>query len=263
MTPSMKTTIGSAVLSAGFMLTASTAVAQDMYISGNLGLNFQDDSFNEGLFLSDFTTGEVTGVSPPLTIAIPAAVNWNTDYDDDIFYRLALGWDIDIIRMELEYSRSEPDVDSHTGVIAGDIDLSAIDAGVLISGNSGDLGVSVADLVANGQGSMKTSAVMMNFMYDFDLDLPFTPYAGVGLGMARTNIDFQPSGVSIISDKDTSFVYQFILGASYAINEQFEVEANYRYRDASEPDFISSLLDARFNIENKSSTLDVGLRVRF
>ena len=47
------------------------------------------------------------------------------------------------------------DVNRHFGVNAAGIDLSNIDAGVLIAGNVGDLGVSTEGLVANGAGAIE------------------------------------------------------------------------------------------------------------
>src|SRR5690606_33876272 len=121
-----------------------------------LGINFQDDTSNRGDLVGSFTTGQVTGVTPPLTLPVGAPVSWSTQYDDGMFYSLAAGRNFQSFRFELEYSWTEADIDSHRGVNAGGIDLSAIDAGVLISGNVGDLGTSTAALVADGRGDIDT-----------------------------------------------------------------------------------------------------------
>ena len=202
--------------------------------------------------------------NPPLSIPAGESIGWRTSFDNGDYYNLALGWDIDIVRMELEYTRSAADVDTHRGVSAAGLDLSGIDAGVLITGNQGDLGVSVADLVADGRGEIDTKSVMINMLYDFDLDLPITPYAGIGVGLRDTSVTYRPSDVDILSDNDVGFGYQLILGATYNINETFDVFANYRYRDGREVSLDSTeLFMARFKLDNQAHIFDVGLRVKF
>ena len=245
------------------LLLASSASAQDYYVSGGLGLNFQDDLSNRGSFVSGFTTGQVTGVTPPLTLPAGAPVSWSTDFDDGMFYSLAVGRKFEAFRFEAEYSWSEADIDSHQGVNAGGIDLSAIDAGVLISGNVGNLGVSTAALVADGRGDIDTDTWMLNGYYDFDLGNGFTPYVGVGLGLSESELVFQPSGVAVLSDEDRVFAWQLMGGVSYAFSDTLSVYGNYRYRTADDMEFSASLLPARFNIDVEAQTVDIGIRYGF
>jgi len=247
----------------GLMLLASSASAQDFYVSGSLGINFQDDTSNRGDLVSGFTTGQVTGVTPPLRLPVGAPVSWSTQYDDGMFYSLALGWKFETFRFEAEYSWSEADIDGHRGVNAGGIDLSAIDAGVLISGNVGKLGVSTAALVADGRGDIDTDTWMLNAYYDFDLGSRFTPYVGLGLGISESELVFQPSGVAVLSDDDRVFAWQLMGGVSYAFSDTLSLFANYRYRTADDMEFRASLLPARFNIDVESQSLDIGIRYGF
>lgn len=239
------------------------ALAQSFYISGSVGKNYQDDTSNKGTFTSGFTTGAVTGVTPPLDIAAGSPVSWNTDYDDGDAYNLAVGMKLENYRFELQYAMSDADVDSHQNVNAAGIDLSGIDAGVLISGNVGDLGVTTANLVADGRGDFETETLMLNAYYDFVTDSAFTPYVGAGIGTANTEIDFRPSGVGVINDDDDTFVYQLILGISYEFNDAFSAYGSYTFRDADEASVDASLLPANFDINNESSLLNVGLRYTF
>ena len=246
-----------------FLIFSVPAFSQSFYVSGSAGRNYQDDTSNNGAFTSAFTTGAVTGVNPPLNIPAGSAVSWTTDYDNGNAFNLAVGMIRDNYRFELEYSQTEADVDRHQGVTAAGIDLSAIDAGVLISGNVGDLGVSTAALVAAGQGELETSTLMLNAYYDYKTDSAFTPYVGVGIGTATTDLEFSPSGVGVISDDDNTFVYQLILGASYSFTDKLDAFASYVYRDADEASLNASLLPARFEINNESSLLNVGLKFSF
>lgn len=247
----------------GLVLLASSAAAQDLYVSGGLGLNFQDDTSNNGVLVSSLTTGQVTGVTPPLTLPAGAPVSWSTEYDDGLFSSLALGWKLESFRVEAEYSWTQADIDSHQGVNAGGIDLSAIDAGVLISGNVGDLGVSTAALVADGRGDIDTDTWMLNGYYDFDLGNGFTPYVGLGLGLSESELVFSPSDVAVLSDEDRVFAWQLMGGVSYALSDTLSVYGNYRYRTADDMEFSASLLPARFNIDVEAQSVDIGIRYGF
>ena len=136
----MKFNIAKAALFAGTSQIGATAAAE-IYVAGTYGIVDQDDSNNSGNFTSDFTTGAVTGVNPPLTIPAGSPVVWETDFDKGDQWSLAIGYKLNNFRVELEYARTTSDIDTHKGVSAAGIDLTAIDAGVLISGNVGDLGV--------------------------------------------------------------------------------------------------------------------------
>jgi opacity protein-like surface antigen len=248
---------------AGLTVLSSGAMAQDFYVSGSLGLINQGDSSNAGIFTSAFTTGEVTGVTPPLTIPAGSGVNWNTEFDRGNAYSLAIGTNLMGFRVELEYRDTDSDVDTHRGVNAAGLDLSAIDAGVLIGGNVGDLGVSVANLVAAGQGQLESSSIMVNGFYDFDLDGAFTPYLGLGLGNSDSDVRYAPSNTPVLSGSDSGFAWQVIGGVSYEISESINLFLNYRYFDAGDFSVNSSLLPASFDIENNSQSLDFGLRFSF
>lgn len=239
------------------------AFSQSFYVSGSIGRNNQDDTSNNGIFTSDFTTGSVTGVTPPLDIPSGSPVSWNTEYDDGMAFSLAVGMTRDNFRFEIEYANSDGDIDSHQNVNAAGIDLSNIDAGVLISGNVGDLGVSTADLVANGQGELETSTLMLNAYYDFKTQSAFTPFVGLGIGNANTEVTFSPSGVGVLNDDDNSFVYQIIVGASYDFSDMLSGFASFTFRDADEVSLGASLLPARFDINNESGLLNIGLRYTF
>ena len=237
--------------------------AQDYYLSLSAGVIDQHDSGNAGVFADQFVTGEVTGVSPPLTIPAGSAVGWNTEFDTGSDYGAAFGGTSGPFRLEFEYRNTDADVDTHTGVRAGDIDLSDIDAGVLIAGNRGDLGVTVAELMANGRGQLETSRFMANAYYDVDLEGAFTPYVGLGLGNADSDVVYAPSDTAILKGGDDGFAWQALLGASYGLSESIDLFVNYRYFEAGDLSVDSSLLPAAFEIENDSQTLDVGLRLSF
>lgn len=243
-------------------LIASTPIQanEGSYIAATLGYNNQDDSGNQGIFTSDFTTGQVTGVNPPLNIPAGSAVGWNTQLDSGISYSLAYGWHISGTRFEIEYALSDADVSSHTDVSAAGIDLGAIDAGVLITGNVGDLNTSVADLVADGRGEIESETLYLNAFYDFGENSGITPYVGLGIGYSFVDVLYAPSNVGIINADDNVFAYQLIAGASVEISDTTTLFGNIRYRKSNDVSVPSQLLPASFDVNNESILFDLGIR---
>ncbi len=250
-----------AVFAITILMSATTAA--ELYVGGSYGIVDQDDSSNSGTFTGDFTTGTVTGVNPPLTIPAGNPVGWKTEFDSGDQWTLALGWKLNNFRIELEYARSSSDVDTHKGVSAAGIDLTAIDAGVLISGNTGDLGASVGALAANGRGEIETDSFFLNGYYDFENDSAFTPFVGVGIGNTEVDVEYAPSGVGVISDDDSGTSYQAIAGVDYEITEGFDVVFSIHYLDGDDATVRSSLLPAEFDIENESLSYRLGVRYTF
>jgi opacity protein-like surface antigen len=221
-----------------------SAQAQDFYVSGSVGQGFPGNVNNQGAFTSPFTTGQVTGVNPPLTLPAGDPVSWRTNLNNGEFWSLAAGMKSGALRYEAEYTWSKFGVSSHRGVNAGGIDLSNIDAGVLLTGNVGDLGLSVANLLASDSGDFDTTTLMVNVYYDFDTGTKLTPYVGLGLGWMNVELTYRPGDVGVIRDDDNVFAYQLIGGLNYEVNDRFSVFTSYRYRDNRDATVRSSLLPA-------------------
>lgn len=235
----------------------------DHYVSFSYGIVRQDDSNNDGNFTSDFSTGVVTGVPAPLAIPSGADVGWDTDFDRGDAFTLALGKRYGAWRYELEYSQTSSDVDSHQGVNAAGIGLDAIDVGVLISGNVGDVGATTGAIVADGRGEIETSTLMVSANYDWEIEGPLTPFVGIGVGYSKVDVNYEPSGIEIIDDDDSVFVYQLMAGASYDIQHNLSAVLTIRYRDGSDAEVDATLIPAEFEIENSSLIYDLGLRYWF
>jgi opacity protein-like surface antigen len=118
-------------------------------------------------------------------------------------------------------------------------------------------------LVGAGQGQLETSSIMVNAFYDFDLDGPFTPYVGVGIGNANSDVVYAPSNTPVLNGSDDGFAWQVIGGVSYELTDSLDLFANYRYFSAEDFSVRSSLLPATFELENNSQSLDVGIRFSF
>lgn len=259
----MKTNLVSGLVAVSAALLTGSAFADGFYLAGTLGAANQSSSNNAGTFTSGFTTGVVTGVATPLQIPAGAALGWKTEFDSDLLYSGSFGYDYGSLRVEVQLNRAEGNVNRHTGVNAAGLDLSDIDAGVLISGNVGDLGVTTANLVVDGVGEVKTTSIMLNGFYDFDLGGDITPYVGLGIGTARTNASFAPSNTPILDDDDNSFAWQVILGADYAISDSMSFFGNFRYFSAGDAAMNLDLLPATLDIENETQVFEIGLRYSF
>ncbi|MBY6211618.1 outer membrane beta-barrel protein [Microbulbifer agarilyticus] len=240
-----------------------SAQAEDFYIGGNIGYSDMDNTATSGSFSSEFVTGP--GTTLPAGVALPAGtdVGWNTNVDSGTAYSLTLGYNMGQIRFEAEYARSMNDVDSHSNVSTAGIALGSEDAGVLVTGAPDNLGVSVADLVADGRGEFDASYLFANVYYDFDLGSPFKPYIGAGIGNADVDIEYRPSGVTIINDDDSVFAYQVMAGINFDATEQLTVFGGVRWRETDDIRVNAELFDARFDMEMSSFVAELGTRFNF
>jgi len=254
------TTATAALIAAGY---AGVASAQQ-YVSGSAGFNFQADSDNSGAFSRDFVTGNGVAVPAGATLPEGTSVGWTTEFDTGLFLSAAYGWRLnDSFRVEGEISYTSADVETHTGVTAGGSALGGADAAVLITG-SAPLGVTVADLVADGQGEITTVGYAVNGYYDFPIEgTAFTAYIGGGLGIAEVEVDYSPSATQIVSDQEMVGFYQLMAGGSYAVSENTELYGGYRWRQSGDAETQSSLIPANLDVENASHIIEAGVRYSF
>lgn len=252
------------LLALGLVLAAAAPAAAQQYVSGSAGFNFQADSDNAGAFTRDFVTGDGVAVPAGVTLASGTEVGWTTEFDTGLFVAAAYGWRLtDSIRIEGELSYLSADVDTHVGVQAGGAALGGADAAVLITG-SAPLGVTVADLVADGQGELASTGFALNGYYDLPLQgTPFTLYGGLGLGLAEIDVEYAPSGVTIIDDTEMVGFFQLMAGGAYALSDQTALFAGYRYRQSEDAETDSALIPARLDVESVNHILEVGVRFEF
>ncbi|MFP4519746.1 MAG: outer membrane protein [Oceanicaulis sp.] len=254
---------------AALMAVAAAPAYAQQYVSGSAGFNFQADSDNDGAFTSDFVTGDGVAVPPGTTLPAGAELGWTSEFETGLFVAAAYGYRFDAgmgggsFRLEGELSYTSADVDTHAGVTAGGDALGAADAAVLITG-SAPLGVTVADLVADGQGEITSFGYALNGYYDLPIEgTAFSAYAGLGLGLAEVDVDYSPSDVAIIEDTEMVGFYQLMAGGSYAFGPDVEAFAGYRYRQSGDAETDSVLVPAGLDIENQNHILEFGLRYSF
>lgn len=253
-----------ALIAAGVIASGSqVAFAQSNYVSAFGGWAKMSDSTNTGELTGPFTTGQGTTIPAGVTLPAGTVLGWESQIDDGYYWGAAFGRKFgNGFRGEIEFNYQKNDVTSHSGVGVAAIPLDGEDAGVLITG-SGNLGVSVGDLVADGQGSVKGNYFMLNGYYDFGLDSAVTPYVGGGIGYAKVDVTYNPSNVDIIIGDEGKFAYQAMAGLSFGASDAVDIYGQLRYRATSDANIDSRLLPAELSIENKSTLFELGLRYNF
>lgn len=87
--------------------------------------------------------------------------------------------------------------------------------------------------VNNVKGTWNNSTLFANLFWDFHNDTSFTPYIGGGLGVAfnYTGFDITANNGDKISvdDRFTNFAWNAGAGISYSFNDNFAVDASYRF----------------------------------
>jgi len=115
----------------------------------------------------------------------------------------------------------------------------------------------------NASGDLSATSLMGNVLYDFSSDSPLTPYLGVGVGASRVSMDnASPFGASSINDTDTGLALQGIAGVSYALENNLDLFADYRYFTTRNVDMRTRAGNsASFNVDAHS--VMIGLRYSF
>lgn len=250
-----------ASLAASGIALAGAAVAQEYYVGGSIGFAQQNDSSNSGS-TGAFTTGDL-GDGSTLDVAAGTSYGWDTEFDNGTAFagefgaRFGNGW-----RGGVELAYSGADVDTHTGVTLGGGSIDAVDAAA-IAGSPTPLGVTVAAVVADGQGEITNTAVFLNGYYDFNTGGALQPYLGAGIGFASVDVTYQPSAITVIDDSETKLAYQIKAGATWQLEGQWELFGEYAYRATEDVELDNQLFPGTLDIENTQNVFSIGARYRF
>jgi len=243
------------------ILPAVSAQAGDYYVSGSVGVLSQSDSDNEGR-TGAFTTGNL-GDGSTLNVASGTDYGWTTDFDTGSAFAVEIGKKkANGLRFGLEYVQTSADVDTHTNVTLGGGSIDAVDAAAL-AGSPTPLGVTVADVVADGQGEIKNQAVFLNAYYDFNKGAMLQPYLGAGIGFTEIDVNYRPSAIQIIDDRETEFAYQGKAGVTLNFDSPFELYGEAVYRASADADSGNILFPGNLDVENKQTSFSIGARYTF
>lgn len=249
-----------AAVTAGLAIVGA-ASAQEYYVSGSAGLSQQNDSDNSGS-TGAFTTGNL-GDGSTLDVAAGTPYGWTTEFDGGTAFAGEFGGRYgNGFRAGVEIVYSQADVDTHTGVTLGGGSIDAVDAAA-IAGSPDPLGASVAAVVADGRGEITNTGVFLNGYYDFNQAGALQPYVGAGIGYSDVSVTYQPSGISVIDDSEGKFGYQIKAGATWKLQNQWEVFGEYAYRATEDLEFDNQLFPGSLEIENTQNVFSIGARYTF
>ena len=249
-----------AAVVAGLVIVGA-ASAQEYYVGGSIGLTQQNDSDNSGS-TGAFTTGNL-GDGSTLDVAAGTPYGWSTEFDSG----MALSGEFGArygngFRAGVELVYSEADVDTHTGVTLGGGSIDGVDAAA-IAGSPDPLGATVGAVVADGQGDLTNTGVFVNGYYDFNQQGALQPYVGAGIGYVDVDVNYQPSGITVIDDSEAKFGYQIKAGATWKLQNQWELFGEYAYRATDDIELDNQLFPGTLEIENTQNVFSIGARYRF
>ncbi len=202
--------------------------------------------FGGVLFEDDFDSGIVNGPA--------AGANYDIDLDTGFLIGAAVGFEFEQVataltpRLELELSYRSLDV--------GTVNFSGNGAG--------------AEL--NVSGDVDSVSLFTNALVDFDTGSRFTPYVGVGLGVAFVDYDVSyQTGPLIVNDNedDAEFTAQVIAGVSYELSENIDLMVDARYSRIFDVEVnrvnatAGGVLTGTFEDDIDNFAITTGLRIKF
>lgn len=213
-----------------------------------------------------------------LTAAFAASPAFANTQSQDWYVSLAGGisWAQDMDTKNLVTSPSDEDLSYDTGWAivgaVGDANWQMFRTELEVGYRTYDadqLNESINSFNINMDGSADLWNVGVNGYYDFDNESQFTPYLGLGAGVALFDVDIHRTGdptLNIWRADDWGFYYQGIAGASYDLGVQQQVFVEYRYFGTmginAQSNFGAFTPDS--NEEDFSShTIMAGIRISF
>ena len=110
-------------------------------------------------------------------------------------------------------------------------------------------------------GSIESYTLMGNVYYDYYNSSNWTPYVGLGLGVAQQNFD----SVTInTDDDDTVLAYQAMLGVAHAIDPYDNVDVGFGYRYFGTDEInVTSSTGNNVSIDYGSHNFEAFIRIGF
>ena len=146
--------------------------------------------------------------------------------------------------------------------------------------NNGASTIYTVNGTQSASGSLTSNNFMLNVLYDFDTGSKWTPYIGLGLGVADVSANnIHPSNAvavgSFLDGSSSKFAAQFIFGAEYAVSDKIGVTIDWRGLWAANANFNYGLAcsggggttncqqTGTTNYDYWNGALNVGLRIKF
>lgn len=126
----------------------------------------------------------------------------------------------------------------------------------------GELGY--RDNAGDGTNSVdaNTWSLMGNAIYDIATGTKLTPYIGFGVGLANVGLDGR-AGAATVDSSEWVPAIQGILGLSYALTDNWALNADYRYLTGARAVLNTSNANTTVRGENENHTLLFGITYKF
>lgn len=107
-------------------------------------------------------------------------------------------------------------------------------------------------------GKQYTFSTFFNTIYDFNqIEIPFTPYLGAGIGLVSTRA--KGTGMNL---KDDSFGYQILAGITYNIKDNIFLDLGYKYLSSEHSDIVGNG-NNKVKFDNDYHLFRVGINYKF
>lgn len=121
--------------------------------------------------------------------------------------------------------------------------------------------------VSNVKGVWNNSTLFANLFWDFHNSTPFTPYVGAGVGLAfnYTGYDITRADGEKFSmdERFTNFAWNAGAGAAYSFNDNFAIDASYRFVGLGYNEVSSHHLGQKYEIGSDPYNNEFMLGLRF
>ena len=112
-------------------------------------------------------------------------------------------------------------------------------------------------------GEATVLSLLFNTFGEYANSTRWTPYAGVGIGMAVVTLqEVEVNGAAVVDDDDLVLAWQAAAGVSYAINPSVDLDLSYRYFGTDNPTLTDSD-GMEFESEYAAHNLQFGIRYTF
>lgn len=120
-----------------------------------------------------------------------------------------------------------------------------------------------ADGKFNGAGEETVWNLMLSSYGEYANGTRWTPYVGVGVGVAMISLSgVEVGGTPVADDEDTVLAYQLGCGVSFAIFTALELDLGYRFFGTSRPEF-KDVDGVAFKSEYYAHDFQLGVRYSF
>ena len=125
--------------------------------------------------------------------------------------------------------------------------------------------VSTTSGTANGDGSVRANAGMLNIFYDAAISMPeWRPYVGAGLGFAQMSLQNASANFGASAEDDTVFAWNLMAGLGYIPPSLpfTEWSVGYRYFSTGSAEFALTN-GGTFEIDYDSHNIEAGVKFLF